>query len=236
MVDNSITTSQPHYTGHRQRLRRRLLDSAPQTLPEYEILEILLFAGNARHDVKPLAKELIRHYGSLAQVLHASEATLTAIKGMNETQIAHLCAVREAALHMLKLSSAKSVVMNHHQALIEYCRASMGHLKTEQFRVLYVDGNYHILADELQKAGTVDQVQIYPREIVRRALELHAQAIILVHNHPSGDTTASQADIEVTLQLEQACGLFSIAMIDHLIISATSHFSFYSHGLLSPKS
>lgn len=228
----TTTTKTPHYHGHRERLRKRLLDSKKGTLPDYEILEVLLFAASPRGDVKPLAKSLISHFGSLGRVLTAEPHELEGIKGVNESAMATLRAVREGAERLLKEEVVEQPILQSWKALLDYCRASMGHNKTEQFRILFLNRKNMVIADDLQEAGTVDQTPVYPREIVKRALHLEASAVILVHNHPSGDTTPSRADIELTKEIMNALKVVGISVHDHVIISKQSHYSFKSNGVI----
>ncbi len=221
-----------HYHGHRERLRTRLLDSKKGTLPDYEILEILLFVAKPRGDVKPLAKELIAHFKTLGRVLTATPAQLREIKGVNEAVIASLRTVQEAAERLLKEEVKEQPILQSWKALLDYCRASMGYNKTEQFRILFLDRKNMLIADDLQEVGTVDQTPAYPREIVKRALQLDASAVILVHNHPSGDTTPSRADIVLTKQIADALKIVSVILHDHIIISTSEHYSFKSYGVI----
>jgi DNA repair protein RadC len=221
-----------HYVGHRQRLRERFLKAKKGTTPDYEILEILLFASHPRGDVKPLAKDLIAKYGSLAKVLNAETEDLLRIKGMNESSVAQMRAVQEAAERLLKGDTEDKPILQSWKALLDYCRASMGHLTAEQFRILFLNHKNMLIADELQEAGTIDQTPVYPREVVKRALQLNASSIILVHNHPSGDTTPSKADIALTKQIQQAAATINVNLHDHLVVSAKGHFSFKTNGLI----
>lgn len=225
-------TSSAHYHGHRKRLRRRLLDSKPHSLPEYEILEILLFSGNARQDVKPLAKTLIQTFGSLAHVLSKNETELLSITGMNETHIAQLRAVNEAALYLIKSPLEQKIDLTSLDALVHYLKASMASLRTECYRVLYVSSKLQLIADDIQPSGDIDSVAVYPRQLMKRALELQARGIILSHNHPSGDPTPSNADITLTQRLHQACQTLDINFHDHIIIAAHGYVSLRENGLL----
>lgn len=225
------TGEKPHYLGHRKRLRERLMQGGAESLPDYELLEILLFSGNPRGDVKPLAKTLIATFGNLARVISASPEALIKIPGMGETNSATLLAVREASLRLLKDEVKKQPVIQNWKALLEYCRASMGYNQTEQFRILFLDKKNRLIADELQQRGTVDHTPVYPREVVRRTLELAASSIILVHNHPSGDPTPSKADIEMTQKIAQALAAVGCTLHDHVVVGSRGHFSFAAHGM-----
>jgi len=221
----------PHYHGHRKRLRERFLKE-PKGLADYEILEVILFAASSRSDVKPLAKELIAEFGSLAKVLTADIAVLGKVEGMNENAVAAIKTVREAASRLLYTAAKEKSVLNSWLKLLDYCRAEMGHLKIEQFRILFLNSKNMLIADEVQGEGTINHTLAYPREIVKRALELSASSIILVHNHPSGDPSPSRADIDLTQQIIAAAKSLELKVHDHLIISETEHYSFKSNGLI----
>jgi DNA repair protein RadC len=222
----------PHYIGHRERLRQRLLASKKGTLPDYEILELLLFPTRPRGDVKPLAKALINEFGSFAGVINADPALLAKIPGIGESVIAVFRTVQEAAVRLVREEMMDKPVIQSWKALLDYCRASMGHSKIEQFRILFLNQKLMIIADELQEVGTIDRAAVYPREVVKRALYLDAKAVILVHNHPSGDTKPSRADIDITKQIMQAAAFVGVELHDHVVISSKSHYSFKSHGLI----
>lgn len=231
-IEKEQVKEQPHYMGHRKRLRARLIASPKGTLPDYEILEILLFAASPRGDVKPLAKDLLKKFGNIANVINADENALMHFKGMSDAAIAQFRVVQETIERMFKCEVEEKTVLQSWKALLDYCRASMGHLKKEQFRLLFLDKKNVLLSDELQDAGTIDQTPIYPREIVKRALQLEASAVIMVHNHPSGDTIPSKADIEVTKKVIEALGSVNIKLHDHLIVSRSSHYSFRAHAII----
>ncbi len=220
----------PHYHGHRARLRERFLKE-PKAMPDYEILELLLFPSSPRKDVKPLAKELILKFGSLAKVLTASAEELAANE-LNDSAIASIKTVQEAASRLLLAEAKKQPVLSSWIKLLEYCRAEMGYLKNEQFRLLFLNSKNMLIADEVQQEGTINHTVAYPREIVKRALELSAASVILVHNHPSGDPTPSRADIELTHQIVAAAKPLGVKIHDHLIISQGEHYSFKSNGLI----
>lgn len=222
----------PHYTGHRERLRERLLNSRKGTLPDYEILELLLFPTRPRGDVKPLAKALIAEFGSFARVVTADPQLLRRVPGIGDSAIAILRTVQEAAVRLVKEDMTENPIIQSWQSLLDYCRATMGHINTEQFRILFLDKKHMVIADELQEVGTVDRAAVYPREVVKRALYLEAAAIILVHNHPSGNTKPSKADIDITKHIMQAAAIVGVDLHDHVIISSKSHYSFKSHGII----
>lgn len=222
----------PHYTGHRKRLRERFLKTEGNGLADYELLEMLLFSSKPRGDVKPLAKELVNEFGSLAKALSASRDELAKVKGMGDTAIASLKAVREAAIRMLGAEITEKPILQSWKAVLDYCRAAMSFNKTEQFRIFFLDKKNKLISDELQQQGTIDHTPVYPREVVKRALELGASSLILVHNHPSGDPTPSKADVKMTEQIVQAAAALGVSIHDHLIIAGKKHYSFASNGLL----
>lgn len=221
----------PHYFGHRERLRERLLESGAETLPDYELLEFLLFAGIPRRDTKPLAKALIARFGGFAGVLAADRAAL-GDAGLKDAAIAALLATRAAAERFLRAEVAHRPVISNWQALIDYCTAKIGFAATEEFHVLFLDRKNALIADMRQQRGTVDHTPVYPREVVKRALELGASAVIMVHNHPSGDPTPSAGDIEMTRAVVKAIGAVGIALHDHVVLGRGRHASFRSLGLL----
>jgi DNA repair protein RadC len=223
---------EPHYHGHRERLRERLLETGAAALPDYELLEFLLFAGIPRKDTKPLAKDLIARFGSFAAVLAADREALSNA-GLKDGATAALLGVREASSRFLRGEIADRPVISNWQALIDYCTAKIGFAATEEFHLLFLDRKNALIRDECQQQGTVDHTPVYPREVVKRALELNATAIIMVHNHPSGDVTPSRADIEMTKQVRDAAKSIGIALHDHLVIGRGKHSSFRSLGLLS---
>lgn len=223
-----------HARGHRKRLRERFLAAGPASIADYEMLELVLFRAIPQKDLKPLAKELIERFGDFNGVISAPRARLEEISGVGPTVTCELKIV-EAAAHRL----ARAKVMNRHAlsswaALMEYCKTVMAHREIEQFRILFLDNKNVLIADEEQGKGTVDHVPVYPREVVKRALELSASALILVHNHPSGDPTPSRADIDMTAQIERAAKAVGITLHDHVIIGKEQDTSFRSHGLLPP--
>ena len=225
-------TPKPHYHGHRHRLRRRFLEGGGEALPDYELLELILFASNARGDVKPLAKALIARFGNFQRVLCATPQQLAENKGLKETGIVAIKAARAAGQRLIRAEAMKLPVMSSWQKVLDYCRASMAYEDTEAFRLLFLDRKNRVIADELQQRGTVDHTPVYPREVVRRALELGASAIIMVHNHPSGDATPSASDIEMTREVQEAARGLGIALHDHIIICGGEHSSMKGLGLI----
>jgi DNA repair protein RadC len=218
--------------GHRQRLRERFLAGGAGAMPDYELLELTLFAAVPRKDVKPLAKSLIARFGSFAEVIAAPRARLAEIEGVGDAVIAQLKIVEAAAQRLARGKVIGRPALSSWAALLDYCMAAMARSPTEEFRVLFLDRKNVLVADEVQTRGTVDHAPVYPREIVKRALEHGASAIILVHNHPSGDPTPSKADIDMTRDIAAAAKALHIAVHDHLVIGRAGHASFKSLGLL----
>jgi DNA repair protein RadC len=221
----------PHYAGHRERLRARFLTS-PETLPDYELLELILFRAVPRRDVKPLAKEIIARFGGFSEAINADPARLREVRGVSDTIITEFRIIREAGLRLAQAKVMKKEVIGSWDALLEYCAASMAHNPVEQFRILFLDRKNVLIADEVQQRGTVDHTPVYPREVVKRALELNASALILVHNHPSGDPTPSNADVEMTRQIVDTARPLGIEIHDHLVVGKGRHASFRSLGLI----
>ncbi len=226
------TTSKPHYTGHRQRLRERFAKAGAQGIADYELLELVLFRAIPRRDVKPLAKNLIERFGSFGAVLAAAPARLLEIKGVSDAVVSEFKIVQAAALSLSQSQILNRPALSSWAALIDYCNASMAYNETEQFRILFLDRKNVLIADEIQQKGTIDHTPVYPREVIKRALELGASALILVHNHPSGDPTPSQADIDMTRLIIESAKPLGVSVHDHLVIGKGSHASFKSLGLI----
>ncbi|OYW68175.1 MAG: hypothetical protein B7Z40_04050 [Bosea sp. 12-68-7] len=222
----------PHYLGHRQRLRSRFQEGGADTLPDYELLELLLFRSIPQRDVKPLAKELIARFGSFAEVLGAPAARLTEVNGIGEGVALDLKVVEAALQRMARGAVTRRTVLSSWSAVLDYCRTTMAFAEREQFRLLFLDKKNAVIADEVQQTGTVDHTPVYPREVIRRALELSASAIILVHNHPSGDPTPSAADVKMTRELVDIAKPLGIAIHDHVIVGRDGHASFRGLGLI----
>jgi DNA repair protein RadC len=220
-----------HNIGHRERARGRLIDSKPGVMQDYEILEILLFMAVPRKDTKDLAKILINKYGSFAKVINAEYESLLEVRGVGENVLACFHLIKEGVVRLTREEIIDKPIISSWQSLLDYCRAVMGHLKKEAFLIIYLNNQNELIDEDLQEYGTVDQVSVYPREITKRALFLNASAIIMVHNHPGGNTKASKEDIEVTQQIANALSPFKIKIHDHIIISDKSFFSFKSEGL-----
>lgn len=225
------TETEPHYTGHRDRLRQRFLRGGIEALADYEILELILFMAIPRRDVKPLAKSLLQNFGSFARVFHAGSDELISF-GLSENAAAAIKIIQASAFQFLKQDMLQKPVLNSWQRLMDYVQATMAHEKKEHFRVLFLNKKNELIADEIQQSGTVDHTPAYPREIMKRALDLGATALILAHNHPSGDPTPSRADIDMTKQIVQAGSPFSIVIHDHIIVSKNGVTSFKQTGLL----
>ena len=218
--------------GHRTRLRRRFLNSDPEALADYELLELLLFLAKPRGDVKPLAKRLIRRFGSYAEVISAPVDTLNEIDGMGEASVAALKTAKASAVRLLGAPLLNRPVLTNWRQLLDYCRAAMAHEPVEELRVLYLDTRNRLIRDERQGRGTIDHTPLYTREVCRRALDLGATALIVVHNHPSGDPTPSRADIQTTLHLRDAAAPLNITLHDHVVVGRQGHFSFRENRLL----
>lgn len=227
-----LKTETPHYFGHRDRLRERFLQGGAEALPDYELLELILFMAIPRRDVKPLAKALLARFGNMAGVVNAPVAELEKFDGLSGNSITAVKAIQAAAFRMMKQEIMHKPVLNSWQRLIDYCAATMAHEQKEHFRILFLNKKNELIADEVQQTGTVDHTPAYPREIMKRALELGATALILVHNHPSGDATPSQADVDMTHAIMAAGEPFSIVIHDHLVVSRNGTRSFKTMGLL----
>lgn len=221
----------PHYHGHRQRLRARFRRAGAAALEDYELLEMLLFAAIPRRDVKPLAKALIARFGGYAGALSAGRSELAEVEGLGGTAIDALLAVREAAVRLARGEIAEKPVLSGWEKLMDYLMADMARAKQEHFRLLFLDKKNRLIHDEVHQSGTVDHAPVYPREVAKRCLELHASAVILVHNHPSGDTTPSRADIDITREIDKALKAIGVAVHDHVIVGRKGHTSFKAKGL-----
>jgi DNA repair protein RadC len=222
----------PHYLGHRQRLKERFLKHGAEALADYELLELVLFLALPRRDVKPIAKALLERFGSFADVIAAEPARLAEVAGCGEAAAIALRTIHAAALRMMQEQVVDRPVVGNWKQLESYLRAAMGREKTEQFRVLYLNHKNRLIADEVLQRGTVDHTPVYPREVVKRALELGATALIMVHNHPSGDPKPSQADVAMTREVEEAGSKLGIVLHDHVVVSGGSSFSFRAMGYL----
>ena len=224
--------AQPHFHGHRDRLRARFRYQGAAALADYELLELALFRAVPRRDTKPLAKALLKRFGSLSEVLAAPPQRLKEVAGAGDAVVGELKLIKAFAERVAAEAVRKRPVLASWSALLEYCRATMAFEEREQFRILFLDKRNALIADEVQQTGTVDHTPVYPREVMRRALELSATAIILVHNHPSGDPTPSRADIQMTETIVEVGKPLGITIHDHLIIGRDGHASFRGLGLI----
>jgi DNA repair protein RadC len=215
----------PHYHGHRERLRERFRSAGPDALSDYELLEMALFPALPRRDTKQLAKLLLKKFGSFAEVIHAPEARLREVDGVGEASIHQIKLLAAAATRVAKGQVQQRTALSSWNDVIDYCRTSMAFADKEQFRLLFLDKRNQLIADEVQQTGTVDHTPVYPREVIKRALELSATALILVHNHPSGDPTPSQADIQMTKAIIDIAKPLGISVHDHIIVGKHGHAS-----------
>ncbi len=221
-----LAEAPPHYHGHRERLRARFLEAGSDAVTEYELLELILFRAIPRRDVKPLAKALIAKFGSFAEVVSAPVSRLREIDGLGDSAITEIRIVQAAASRLARGQMKSKAVLSSWSTVLDYCRTAMAFADKEQFRILFLDKRNQLIADELQQVGTVDHTPVYPREVVKRALELSATAIILVHNHPSGDPTPSRADIQMTQAIVEVARPLGISVHDHIIVGKEGHASF----------
>ncbi len=228
----TIKPAPPHYHGHRQRLRSRFLEGGADSLHDYEIIELLLTFAIPYSDVKPLAKRLISHFGSFTQVLDAPFEELVQVMGLGEYSATLVLLVKACMEYYLREEALKRERIPSLQALVDYCRASMGGLKDEQFRVIFLNSQNEIITEEILQEGTVDQTVVYPRKVLELALKHKATGLILVHNHPSGKLSPSAADKELTRAVVQAAAALNLTVHDHLIISKHGYFSLAEHHLL----
>ena len=221
-----LSEASPHYHGHRERLRGRFREAGSEAVSDYELLELVLFRTIPQRDLKPLCKQLIAKFGSFAEVLAAPQQRLEEVKGIKEATATDLKIVHAAASRLAKGNVQKRPILSSWSNVIDYCRTAMAFADKEQFRLLFLDKRNQLIADEVQQTGTVDHTPVYPREVVKRALELSATALILVHNHPSGDPTPSRADIQMTQAIIDVAKPLGIAVHDHIIVGKEGHASF----------
>lgn len=225
-------TDVPHYHGHRDRLRQRFAENGAEALADYELLELVLFLAIPQRDVKPLAKTLLARFGGLAEMMNAPMEELIKIEGIKENTAIALKSITALSTRAMKNDLMKKPILNSWARLMDYCVATMAHETREHFRVIFLSKKNEMIADEILGSGTVDHAPAYPREIMKRAIELGATALILVHNHPSGDSRPSQADIDMTRNILRAAEPFNILIHDHVIISKNGYSSFKNQGLL----
>ncbi|GGC96608.1 RadC family protein [Aquisalinus flavus] len=231
---NPASKKQPddHRAGHRERLRARFVKAGVDGVQDYELLELVLFRAIPRKDVKPLAKTLLARFGSFADVLAAPRERLKEITGVSDTVVTEMKIVQAAAVKFAQDNILQRTVLSSWADLLSYCRTATAYEKIEQFRILFLDNKNILIADEKQQTGTINHTPVYPREVVKRALELDAASMILVHNHPSGDPTPSRPDIDMTNRIVEAAGAVGIRVHDHLVIGRGQHVSFKGLGLL----
>lgn len=222
----------PDHAGHRQRLRERFRKGGADALPDYELLELLLFRALPRRDTKGIAKQLLARFGTFAEVINAPEQRLKEVKDVGDSVITELKLVRAAALRMMRSELVQRPALSSWKQVLDYLYAAQSHEHREQFRILFLDKRNRLITDEVQQQGTVDHTPVYVREVIKRALELSATAIILVHNHPSGDPTPSRADIDMTKQIIQSAAPLGISVHDHIIVGREGHASLKSLQLI----
>lgn len=228
--DLPFLSTGPH--GHRHRMRVKLLERGPDAMADYELLEMLLFFAMPKGDTKPLAKALVNRFGSFAAVLAAPQPQLMATRGLGEHSVAALKLVQAAALRLARAEAMDAPLLNNADRLRDYLAGAMGREKVEQFRILFLDPRNRLIAEEVVGRGTVNHTPVYVREVIKRALELNATALILAHNHPSGDPTPSRADLEVTAEIREAAELLGIVLHDHIVVGNGRQVSFRAEGLL----
>jgi DNA repair protein RadC len=222
----------PHYLGHRQRLRKRLLDSHGHALADYELIEFLLCLVLPRGDVKPLAKKIHQRFKSFSALLAAEPKELLEIKGVGESVVAAIFSIHEIMRRSLKEEARLRPLLNSFDKVVEYCQCAMANLKREELRVLFLDTKHYLIEEEFQQQGTTNHTELYPREVIKKALDLGATGIILVHNHPSGDPTPSRADIKMTLEMQEISERLGIKVLDHIIIGDNKYRSLKALGYL----
>jgi DNA repair protein RadC len=223
--DSATAETTPHFLDHRVRLRKPILDAGAAALADYEMLELVLFRAIPRRDVKPLAKTLLARFGSFAEVISAPRERLKEMTGLGDAAIAELKIIEAAASRLARGQVKARHVLSSWSSVLDYCRTVMAYGEREELRVLFLDKRNHLIADERQQVGTVDHTPVYPREVVKRALEFSATAVILVHNHPGGDPSPSRADIQMTQTIIEVARPLGIAVHDHLIVARNGHAS-----------
>ncbi len=222
----------PLFHGHRKRLRDRFLTAGPQAVADYELLEMILFPAKPQGDVKPLAKQLLLKFKDFPGVMNAEAKALMEVEGVGDAAVGAIKVVRAAAEKLLQAQAGERTVIDNWDALLDYCRVAMAHRKIEEFRLLFLNLRNQIIGEEIQQRGTVNHTPAYPREVVKRALEIGASALVLLHNHPSGDPQPSPDDIEITHKIVAACAGVGIRVHDHVVVGSDGHFSFRAHGLI----
>lgn len=231
--DQTMTAEKPDYLGHRQRLRERFMIDEGKSMPDYELLELLLMTYIPRKDVKPIAKRLLQKFGSLAGVQNALPEELMTVEGIKENTVINLKVMKAINIRTTwrTLESGERPVIDSPDKLEDYCRTAMGHLDIEECRIFYLNNKLNIIGEEIIQRGTINQVAIHPREVIKLVLKNNAEAVILAHNHPSGDITPSKADVAMTKQLKEALESINVRLLDHIIISKNQIYSFNSHQI-----
>lgn len=232
MTKSTDSAPKPHFAGHRARLRERFNKAGADALPDYELLELILFRAVPRRDTKPLAKALLAHFGSFSEVIAAAPERLRDVDGIGPQIITEIKLIAAAARRLGQSEIQNQPVFSSWDKVIQYCHSVMAYENTEQFRILFLDRKNRLIADEIQQRGTIDHTPVYPREVVKRALELSASGIIVLHNHPSGDPAPSEPDIAMTQQIQETAEKLGIVVHDHVIIARQGHASFKSLGLM----
>lgn len=227
-----MTNEDPHYLGHRERLREKLLTKGAETLADYELLELILMTALPRKDVKPLAKMLLARFKTFAGVLNATPADLMQVKGIKETTAAILKTIVVSARRLARIEISDAPIFNTWDKVQDYCYLKLAHETTEHFHILFLNIKHQLIADEEHQHGTINHTPVYPREVLSRALTLNASSVILVHNHPSGDPKPSEGDIKITMDLQKILKMSDINIYDHLIIGKHGIYSFRYNGLL----
>lgn len=230
MTDENL--QQPHYLGHRQRLRDKLLNNGSEALADYELLELVLSIAIPRRDVKPLAKELINTFKTFGGVITANQSDLKQVKGVGDTVIATLKIIEASQIKTLKDKIENTSIISSWTELIDYCKLNIGNKDTEEFHILYLNTKCHLIKDETHSTGTINTSSVYPREILKEVLKIGATSIIIVHNHPTGDTTPSKADIQITNKIKETLKTIDVSLHDHLIVAKGNYISFKMLGLL----
>lgn len=224
--------AKPHYAGHRERLRERFMSAGAEALLDYELLELVLFRALPRQDTKPLAKALIERFKTFAEVINAPPHLLKEVKGVGDSVVTELKLIVAASERLMRGGIMDRPVLGSWSAVLDYCRATMAYHSTEVFRILFLDKKNTIIADEVQQEGTLDHLPVYPREVMKRALELSAASLVLVHNHPSGDPTPSKADIDMTRRLVETGSGLGVKIHDHIIVGRSGVVSLKGRNLI----
>ncbi len=233
-MEDVKNSDKPDYAGHRERLKERLISGGGKSMPDYELLELVLTLAIPRRDVKPIAKELIKKFGTFAGVINASKEDLYTCKWVKDGAYAIFKIIQESVLRTSwqHLKNCDDAVVNNYDSLVSYCRSAMAYNDVEEFRIIFLNAKFKIVAEEIQQRGTIDCVAIHPREVIKAAISKAAASIIMVHNHPSGDVTPSKADIDITRRIKEAAQAVNITLWDHIIVSKSDEYSFRDKGIL----